>query len=135
MSLPLKLYLDAVRAALANEVLPHVAQDHARSQLLGAMDVIDKLTALADWSPELTAEQSAALAEGLAGMGTAPVRDEDPRARLAAQEATLRAAIDSFYAAAGQDDPTTEAAIRKTLQAYLAAERSRIAAANYSAMT
>ena len=138
MTLALSLYFDAIRSSLKAEVLPHVQHEHARSQLLGALDVLDKLSALADWSPALQAEQNAALSQGLSELGKTPeTGDGDPAEALAGNEAAFARVIAAAFASGGDAalPAETEAIIQKSLRAYLAAERSRIAAANYSAMT
>jgi len=53
-------YLAAIGTALRDDVLAELTSEHARSQLLGAIEVLDKLQGLMEWSPEMRREQIAA---------------------------------------------------------------------------
>ncbi|MFD2858062.1 hypothetical protein ACFSZS_29570 [Seohaeicola zhoushanensis] len=63
--------------------------------------------------------------------------DGEPAEALAGNETAFARVIAAVFASGGDAalPAETEAIIHKSLRAYLAAERSRIAAANYSAMT
>lgn len=142
MNLSLDIYLNALSGSLREEVLPHVNHDQARSQLLAAIDTLDKLAGLTDWSPDLMAEQTGALAQTLTalsgplGAEMAPAPADTPREDLARHEAAFDAVVDRLYdTPATADRAEVETILRDGLRKYLAAERSRISAANFSAMT
>jgi hypothetical protein len=145
-------YTEAIRAALQRDVLGELSSEHARSQLLGAIDVLDKLEGLVEWSPEMLDEQIAALSAGSARLsaqthglpgprpaGTDAVDPGSPEGRLGVEAGLVRDWVDWLYAHRAELDPETsralERVIRDVIQATLAAERRRIQASNYSSMT
>lgn len=150
--LTIRDYLAAIGTALRDDVLAELTSEHARSQLLGAIEVLDKLQGLMEWSPEMRREQIAALRAGsdrlraeTAGIAGAPPRPADAagdaglEASLGAEAGHMGEWTDWLYAhrdALGADRARTlEMLVRDVIQAALAAERGRISASDYSSMT
>ena len=152
MNLTVQDYLDTICATLRANVLQEVGNQHARTQVLAAIDIIEKLSTLVDWSPELVAERLEALARGqqeLAGIirnsGVAresettvfPANTDVPDTP-AGRERAMNEWIDWLYRAGIEDSQKRreiELKIRDTLQDYLSAERRRIAPTDYSSMS
>ncbi|MDF2234066.1 hypothetical protein P2H44_16010 [Albimonas sp. CAU 1670] len=140
---------EVLRDRLARDVAPALADDHARSQLFAAIDVLGKIAPLLEWSGEMLGEQLDALeprlheiAETAAGAEGAPALAApcgDLRARLAARQAEASAWLDWLHgpgrALAPERRETIERLLREALQGMLAAERRRIAAVDFSSMT
>ncbi len=145
-------YIAAIRSALQTDVQSELVSEHARSQLLGAIEVLDKLQGLMEWSPEMLLEQSAALGSGSERL-RAETRDmpepperahenadvAEPEERVRGDAAHMGEWVDWLYAHRGGLDAdrsrALEMLVRDVIQAALAAERRRISASDYSSMT
>jgi hypothetical protein len=57
MNPSLEALMGSMRRALRDEILPELASDHARSQLAGVLDVLDKIESMVVWSPDVAREQ------------------------------------------------------------------------------
>lgn len=57
MNPSLEALVGSMRRALRDEILPELASDHARSQLAGVLDVLDKIESMVVWSPDVAREQ------------------------------------------------------------------------------
>jgi hypothetical protein len=145
-------YIAAIRSALQTDVQAELVSEHARSQLLGAIEVLDKLQGLMEWSPDMLVEQSAALRSGserlraeTPDMPERPPRPHEntdvaePEERLRGEAAHMSEWIDWLYAHRDRLDADRsrelEMLVRDVIQAALAAERRRISASDYSSMT
>ncbi|SFH78279.1 hypothetical protein [Albimonas pacifica] len=140
---------EVLRDRLVQDVAPTLDDDHARSQLFAAVDVLGKIAPLLEWSGEMLDEQLAALeprlakaAETAAGEAGAPAPAAPQgglRARLAARQAETAAWLDWLHGPGRALDAARRDAIerllREALQGMLAAERRRIAAIDFSSMT
>ncbi|WP_101675110.1 hypothetical protein [Alloalcanivorax mobilis] len=146
MNLDVQHYLMAIKATLRDEILEALPSAHAQGQVRAIIDVLDKIQAMADWSPAMLEEQIDALkagqarlselAQGLAGpVIEPPTQGADMASRLASYRRGIDVWIDWFYNTADIEDPQRrrriEMAIRDVLQAWLAAERRRIAAVDF----
>jgi hypothetical protein len=154
MSLRLPELLSAIQEALRRDVMDELKTEHARSQVLATVDILEKLKALADWSPAVLEAQIAALDEGLRslrveaqGLPDHPAPRPSRRPATSADLEEIRAAslmeIDAwtewFYGCRDGLEPARavrlETLLRTVIRDYLAVERSRISAADYSSMT
>lgn len=150
--LTIRDYLSAIRTALEDDVLAELASEHARSQLLGAIEVLDKLQGLMEWSPEMRREQIATLRAGsdrlraeTAGLPAPPPRPADAagdaglEASLGVEASHMGEWVDWLHAhrgeIGGERTRALEMLVRDVIQAALAAERRRISASDYSSMT
>lgn len=145
-------YIAAIRSALQTDVQAELVSEHARSQLLGAIEVLDKLQGLMEWSPEMLLEQGAALRSGSERLraetgdlpeGPPKPHENDevavPEERLCREAAHMGEWVDWLYThREGLDADRSrvlEMLVRDVIQAALAAERRRISASDYSSMT
>lgn len=145
-------YLAAIRSALHDDVLSELKSEHARSQLLGAIEVLDKLQGLMEWAPDMLTEQAAALEAGSDRLRTeagdrpdqpvkpAPAADTgDVEDRVRAESGHMAEWVDWLYAQDGDLGAerlrALELLVRDGVQAALAAERRRISSSDYSSMT
>jgi hypothetical protein len=145
-------YIAAIRSALQTDVQAELVSEHARSQLLGAIEVLDKLQGLMEWSPEMLVEQGVALRSGserlraeTRDMPERPLRPHEnddvaePEGRLRGDAAHMGEWVDWLYAHRDGLEAdrfrALEMLVRDVIQAALAAERRRISASDYSSMT
>ena len=60
--------LEAARLALADDVLPEIISDHARSQLAGVLDILSKFERTVTWSTDNLLERQKIIEAGLAAI-------------------------------------------------------------------
>lgn len=146
-----------VMRSLREDVLPELATDHARTQMAGVLDILDKMGRMLVWSPDGLHERLACIEEGRAAIaalataagGSLPApaaqapapgpKQADLEQALADGEQQLCALSDWLVDPANGLAPDVRAAcdaqLRKTLRSVLLAERRQMPRADFNAMT
>ena len=78
MNFSLTALFQGARRALAEDVLPETASDHARTQLAGVLDILGKLEGMVVWSPDAQARQLEALRRGCEAFAARAAKEGEP---------------------------------------------------------
>ncbi|MDO8906568.1 hypothetical protein [Hydrogenophaga sp.] len=158
MNQSLEALMSSVCRALQEDILPELSSDHARSQLAGVLDVLDKVESMVVWSPDVVREQvdliesclSKAVVFIAASGHSAPsgIAADEP-VNPATQTALLAALADAEYRFArftdwlfspperlpGPLSVELHELLRTTLRNTLKAQRRLVPSADFSSMT
>lgn len=157
MNQSLPALLDAMRRVLRQEILPELGSEFGRSQLLGLLDILEKLERLVVWSPDVMREQLAAIRHGCAQFESM-ARDLGKPAPPGPEFALLQQAThgeleqdlkkansrvidltDWLYSPdatfSADERASLESLMRDTIQKTVAAERRLVSRTNFSTMT
>lgn len=149
--------LDGMRRALREDVLPEVRSAHARGQMAGVIDILNKLERMVVWSPDVLREELAIIVEGfraidehlrLCGYESPPpecdlklssaASQSELESRVAAGRRRLAGITDWLFDPANplsaEQRKTIDALLRETIRDAMAPERRLVPRADYSGM-
>lgn len=148
MNLPFPTVLSSLCGILREEIVPELQSAHATAQVVAVADVLEKLSALADWSSELLQAKIDRLSSGGAAFREAAARHglqtpEPPPAtgslaqRLAALNGDMTCLTDCLFDLPPATDPALRERLlrilRDAIQAAQGEERRLITATDFSA--
>ena len=148
MNFSLTALFQGARRALAEDVLPETASDHARTQLAGVLDILGKLEGMVVWSPDAQARQLEALRRGCEAFAARaakegetlpvfePAGSDSIDDQLRDAEAQVMRLADwlfrTLHAGARAD---LDAILREAMREQLRVERKMIPLTDFAAMT
>lgn len=153
MNVQFSSVLSALRGVLREEVVPELTSDHALAQTVAVIDILDKLSGLADWSSDLLRGKIAELETGTVEFRTraadlglttvpgpadaTPTTQEELAQRLTALNRDVVALTDWLFdlpdPLPADDLRALQMILRNAIQAAQAEERRLITLSDFSA--